>query len=132
MYEEEKEMLSQLNNDESLGMVIAATVISLIPALALGMTLVIMGRILIVMWILPGVIVGLATKFMAKPYSFKFRIIPAISITVAMAIGAFFLQLEPTVYLIALTNGVAAMALSKRKLSAEQQRAIWLRKQNKI
>jgi hypothetical protein len=131
-YREEKRILARLYEEESLFKVLIATGIGLIPAIYL-VSIFLSGAILpIYLFLIPGFTVGYAVKRLGKPVTMRYRVLPALILLVFMIISALALPVYFTYYALAVINSVVVIRLSRRKLTEEEENALWLHRTEEI
>ncbi len=131
-YENERKILKKLKAGENIFLVIVATVIGLVPMFTLLGFLTSGVRLPLFLLVVPGAMVGLSVRFIARPISAKLRLIPTATVFFVMvAYGVFFL-VTPTFYVIAVANIFVVLLTSKRRFNKEEDRALWLEERGKI
>ena len=73
----------------------------------------------------PGVMAGYLAKLTGKAFQLKYRAICGAVTFVALAAVGLYVDLNPMAILVALPNAVLAVALSRRKLTKDEERAIY-------
>lgn len=131
-YFEEKRILDRLYDEETLIKVLVATAIGMVPAISFVYALLSGITLPIILFIIPGITVGYAVKRIAKPISIKYRVIPAMVLVTFMVSSAIALPVYATYYVIALVNFGIVVQVSRRKLTKDEDNALWLLENGKI
>lgn len=128
---EEKKIAEDLNSSQSWMALILCSFFGSIPALAA--TYFLLGeRVFLIMWVIPGLAAGLFVRFGAQIYRFKMRVVSALILFVLMSTMGVILHASPMIYALAFTNSAVLILISKRSLSKQQEKALWLEKQGKF
>ncbi|WP_445360291.1 hypothetical protein ACJJIL_16955 [Microbulbifer sp. EKSA005] len=129
-YQEEKEILRNLNKRESLWGMLIATLIGIFPTLAVfyaapELFVSVLG------WVIPGVVLGGFVKLAISAHSIKLRLIPA---GLIFLLGPFLLLVtgNPFTFFIGLMNMFIVITITRPRLSKDQERALWLQRQGKL
>lgn len=130
-YTAERDLVVELNKKQSLVGMIVSTIIALIPSLAVSIFM-IDERLPIILWILPGAIMGGFIRLALTAHSSKLRLIPAITLFIVLAGSLFALTFNPLVILLALTNAFVVLMVARPKFTKEEERALWLFRQGKF
>jgi hypothetical protein len=127
----EKKTLRELKKSQSIVGTIIATIIVCIPTV--GLSIKAMGEIMpILLWVFPGFIVGIGVRLMAPSYDYRLRLIPSLTLFSLLVTIVVYFELTPLMYLVALTNAIIVLFTSRKKLSRDQEKAIWLHRQGKF
>ncbi|WP_299581894.1 hypothetical protein [uncultured Microbulbifer sp.] len=129
-YQEEKEILRNLNKRESLWGMLIATLIGIFPTLAIfyaapELFVSILG------WVIPGVVLGGFVKLAISAHSIKLRLIPA-GLIFLLGPLLLFVTGNPFTFFIGLMNMFIVITITRPRLSKDQERALWLQRQGKL
>jgi hypothetical protein len=130
-YTAERDLVVELNKKQSLIGMIVSTIIALIPSLAVSIFM-IDEKLPIILWILPGAIMGGFIRLALTAHSSKLRLIPAITLFIVLAGALLALTFNPLVILLALTNAFVVLMVARPKFTKEGERALWLFRQGKF
>ncbi|WP_444938772.1 hypothetical protein [Microbulbifer sp. JMSA002] len=129
-YKKEKEILRSLKKQESFWGMLIATIIGIFPTLAVfyaapELFISILG------WVIPGAVLGGFVRLAISAHSVKLRLIPA---GLLFLLGPLLLYEtgNPFTFFIGPMNMFIVLIITRPKLSKEQERALWLKRQGKL
>ncbi len=121
----QRQLRDQIIEQQSLAGVLIGSVFGAAVGTAAYLAIWALAVVPIVAFLVPGIVAGFVTKYTGKAFESRYRLVCGLVTFLMLWATAWYIDGNPLTIVLALPNAVIAAALARRKLSFEQEMAIF-------